>query len=411
MRIWIVNHYANYSFNLTGGTRHFNLAKELVKRGHEVCIIAANFAHFSGEYIATPTCVTKRPELVDGVAFCWIPVPRYFGNSIKRLFNIIFFSWRILRKKYLPNMIKPDVIIGSSPHLFAPFAASLLAKRYKVPFVFEVRDIWPETLILLGQMSNRNPIIIVMSLIEKYLYKKSDLILTLLPNSHDHMIANGAQANKIYWLPNFVDLRSFPVNQSGLNVAGSKYITFMYAGTHGFANNLNIVLEAAALIQKDNIWLDKIRIVLIGDGPEKKALLKLATEKNLEIVTFLPQVSRTKIYEILQQADAFLMLLKPSPVFRWGISPNKLFDYMLVGRPVVFGVTASNNPVAAAEAGITMNPDSPEDLVKAMISIASMSVDERALMGKRAREYVIKNHNIDNIANNLETVLIGFCKR
>lgn len=405
MRIWIINHYA-IPPSLSGGTRHYNLAKELVKRGHEVCIIAANFSHFTHEYIADSALLNKNITVVEGVPFCWIPVPKYFGNTPRRLWNMLVFAWRILRKKYLPINFPPDVVIGSSPHLFAAFSAYILAKRYRAPFVFEVRDIWPETLVLLGSISPHNPAVTLMGWIEKYLCKRATAIVTLLPDANKHMITNGATLTRIYWLPNFIDAATVLKQKTNLPEEPNKYFTFMYAGAHGLANNLSLVLKAALLLQQDDNWKDKIRIVLVGDGPQKPALMEEAKAQNISIVSFYNQVPKAKMYDILSQADAFLMLLLSSPVFKWGVSPNKLFDYMLMARPIIFGVSSSNNPVAISSSGLTINPDSPEELASAMRTIAELPLSAREQMGMNAKAYVIANHEVSNIVDKLEKLLL-----
>jgi len=404
VRIWIINHYA-IPPNFSGGTRHYNLAKELIKRGHEVCIIAANYSHFTHEYIAAPAVLSKNITVVEGVPFCWVPVPKYFGNTPRRLWNMLIFAGRILRKKYLPINFTPDVIIGSSPHLFAAFSAYILAKRYHVPFVFEVRDIWPETLVLLGSISPHNPAVTLMGWIEKFLCKRATAIVTLLPDASKHMIANGAALTRIHWLPNFIDAKVVFQQKPILHVEPNKYFTFMYAGAHGLANNLSLVLKAALLLEQDINLKDKIRIVLIGDGPQKPALMEEAKAQNISIVSFHNQVPKAKMYDILNQADAFLMLLLSSPVFKWGVSPNKLFDYMLMARPIIFGVSSSNNPVAVSSAGLTINPDSPEELAHAMRTIAELPLSAREQMGMNAKAYVIANHEVSNIVDRLEKLL------
>jgi glycosyltransferase involved in cell wall biosynthesis len=157
MKIWIVN-YNTPLPSWPGSSRHYNLARGLINHGHNVTIITANFSHFKRAYIVSKG--TKN-TVINGVEYYWIPVTSYKKN-ISRLYSMLVFAWRVLFKKYLPCIERPDIIIGSSPSPFVAFSAYRLARRFKVPYVLEVRDLWPETLITLGGISRFNPIILLM---------------------------------------------------------------------------------------------------------------------------------------------------------------------------------------------------------------------------------------------------------
>ena len=208
MRIWMINHYAAPP-TMAGGTRHYNFARQLMQRGHEVTLIAANYNHFSHTYIPTPTQAGEIDYTYE-VPFIWIPTPTYRGNTLARFQNMLTFSWNTLRKKYLPRTSPPDIIIGSSPHLFAALGAELLSRRLKVPFILEIRDLWPESLVDLGRMSTRHPMIKLMRGIEKYLYKRADRIISLLPSADKYLIAHGVKPEHILWLPNSIDSDAIP---------------------------------------------------------------------------------------------------------------------------------------------------------------------------------------------------------
>ena len=397
MKIWIVNHYATLP-KQAGGTRHFDLAKFLVSQGHQVSIVLANFKHSTRSYIAKSHRQTGKVETIEGVDLIWIATPAYHKNGIARLTNMIMFGWRLLFGKNLPDD-KPDIILGSSPHLFAAFAARLLAKRLNLPFILELRDLWPETLIDLGKISAKHPLIRLMAWMEANLYKSSDHIITLLPMAKPYIVSLGADPAKITWLPNGVDFSSIekPVTQR----SDSGKLVFIYAGTHGLANGLQTVIEAVAILNSNGLSNSFI-VKLIGDGPEKNKLIEQAAKLNLANIEFLPPVSKKEIFQHIYTADVGLMLLKDSPVFRWGISPNKLFDYMAMARPIIFGVNTPFNPIAEFEAGLTVQPESAEKLAEVMQKFMAMSQAEREAMGKRAQEYVQQNHDIQVIASKLQ---------
>lgn len=402
MRIWIMNHYAAPP-TMAGGTRHYNFAKQLIQRGHDVTLIAANYNHFSHTYIKSTVPFGEQDHTYD-VPFVWIPTSSYQGNTFSRMKNMLEYSFRALRTKYLSKK-KPDIIIGSSPHLFAAFSASLLAKRYKVPFILEIRDLWPESLIDLGRISKQHPLILVMKRIEKHLYQRADRIISLLPSANEYLVNHGVQANNILWLPNAVDTDAVPAN---LSLKKQDKFTFIYAGAHGLANDLDTVLYAAKILEKEG-HAKHIQICLIGDGPEKIRLKKLAAELNISMVTFYDAVAKSEIYHTLNQADAFLMLLKKSPVFRFGISPNKLFDYLLMGRPVLFGVETPFNPIEQMNAGITVPPSCPDSLAAAMYKLSSLPREELVNMGLRGKEFVLQNHHLQKLTDSLENMMMDVC--
>ncbi len=405
MRIWIINHYALPPTS-AGGTRHYNLAKQLIQQGHEVMLIAANYNHFSQSYIKT-TAKTGEVDKTYDVPFVWIPTPAYRGNTISRFWNMLVFSWRILNKKYLPIDNQPDVIIGSSPHLFSAFSAEKLARRLKIPFMLEIRDIWPDTLVELGRISDRHPLIRLMKWVELRLYQRADKIISLLPAADKYLTSCGVPAEKILWLPNAIDADNLP---HAMTPTANPDFTIMYAGAHGLANDLDTVLDAAKLLQERSLQRN-IKIVLAGDGPDKQRLQQRVKNEDIKLVELVDAVPKKEVYGLLNRADVYLMLLKNSPIFRWGISPNKLFDYLLMGRPVIFGVETPYNPIQQVNAGLSIPPSDPVSLAAAMQHLATLTKNELTEMGARGKDFVLQHHNIAHLAATLENVIQGLTIR
>ncbi len=405
MRIWIVNHYALPPSG-TGGTRHYNFARLLQEKGHEVVIIAANFNHLSRTTMVKENQRAQWDTSSD-VPFVWLPVPAYKGNTIARFWNMIVFNWRLLRNHLLRTLPTPDVIIGSSPHLFAALGAERLASRFKKPFILEIRDLWPESLVDLGHFTHKHPFIKTMKWLESYLYKKATRVISLLPNAKQYFIERGVQATHIVWLPNSVDVEKIPVLPE--RVKNAKF-TVMYAGAHGATNDLETLISAAALLEQKGLS-SQIKICLIGDGPEKSRLKQLASDAELTMVEFMDSVPKNAIYAKLNEADVFLMSLKDSPVFRWGISPNKLFDYLIMQRPVIFGVNTPFNPVDSYQAGISIRPENPEALAAAIEQLSLTSPEELDAMGSRGKEFVLENHYLPRLTHELENLLLTVCKQ
>ena len=405
MNIWLVNHYA-LPPSRPGGIRHYAFAKELQKRGHRVVIIASSFDHQIRRETRLYRSECFKFQEEEGVPFLWLRTPAYTGNTPARVLNMLSFAGGISLWAKASLIGKPDLILGSSPHLFAALGAYLQSLRHGVPFILEVRDLWPQTLVDLGGFSSSHPFILLLEKVERFLYRRASKIITLLPCAHLHMVEKGADKSKIVWIPNGVDLSLFP---KPVPPKVNARLTVMYAGSHGLANNLDVALEAAAILQNRGLS-ELVEFRFIGEGPEKARLVERAKSLNLVNVSFEDPVPKKQIYEKLSLADVLLLILKDGPLFRFGVSPNKLFDYMAVGRPVIFAARAPRNPVEEAGAGIVVPPDDPKALADAVYNLANLSWEERWTMGLRGREYLEKHHSVERLVDRLEETLFSSLK-
>lgn len=411
MRIWIVNQYA-YSPSHSAGTRNYFLARELVRRGHEALIISTGFFHHARKETRLEPGELWKKEIVDGVRFHWLRTPPYRTSGILRLWNMLVFGSRVKREIGLGNEKKPDVIIGSSPHPFAALAAEKLARKHKVPFVLELRDLWPDNLIDMGSLSTRHPVAIIMSKILQYLYRRADLILTALPISPialnkalDFLEHKGADRSSIHWLPNGVALDEFPYHR--VDTTGSarpSVLKLLYIGSHNPYSDLDNLLAAAKLLQDDK-WENRVSIRLIGDGSEKPRLRKKADKMGLTILSFDPPVPQTEIYSLLSKADGFIMTYADSKICHWGSSPSKLFHYMAAGKPVIYALGKKYSPVEKAGAGISVRAGDPRALAEGIKELYRIPPDERAIMGGNGRKYVEELHDIRKLGVIFEDVL------
>ena len=331
--IWIVNHYALPPY-LSGGTRHFDYAKYLVKEGYNVTIIASSFHYQKLEDHKVYSNNFFVEEEIEGINFVWLKTAKYKKNNWKRFYNMLSYYKNLLKyKKYIKNKRpKIDVIIGSSVHLIAVYGAYKISKKNKTPFIMEVRDLWPKTLIDLG-VPKYHPVIVFFSFLEKFLYKKADKIITLLPKSANYIKNKGIDPSKIEWLPNGVDISKYkqvtPLEKKEKN---SKPFLLMYVGVIGIANNLDNILECAKLLKEDKNIFFKI----IGDGQERVRLENLVLENNLKNIQFVGTVPKNEVVGNLKEADVLLFNLEDSPVFKYGLSSNKLFDYLASRKPIIF---------------------------------------------------------------------------
>jgi glycosyltransferase involved in cell wall biosynthesis len=383
MKILLVNHYA-FPPTQPGGTRHYSLARALMAQGHHPAIAAASFDHITRTERLAPG-ETARRELHGGVPFIWLRTPGYQGSGgAARLWNMLAFA-RAVRRDLAGHLDdRPDVIVGSSPHLFAARAALRLARRLGVPFVLEIRDVWPQSLIDVMGVSRWHPLVWIMARIERELYREADHIITLLPGIHGRVAERGGDPRAITWVSNGIDLSLLPPVREPEEGDG---FTFMYAGSHGRTNALDVLLDAAALLQARSLPR-RLKLVLLGTGPEKARLQARARAEGLSSLSFLAPVAKLEVYRVLAQADAFWVSSHDTSLWRHGISFNKLYDFMAMGRPTVIGLDCPNNPIAEAGAGITVRPGDAAAMAAGMERMLALAPEARRAMARRGRAYV-----------------------
>ena len=314
---------------------------------------------------------------------------------------MLVYAFRSVLRSTTCGIPKPDIVVGSSVHLLAAIAGLRLARRYGVPFIFEVRDLWPQTLIDIGNLKPERPVTRILQSMEKWIYRNSDKIVTLLPYAVDYIVSLGINNKQIEWIPNGVDLASFPEPPPPPQ---RETFTLMYFGAHGNANGLESILEAMSRLQ-DRKPEPKIHLRLVGDGFQKPALMQKAQKMGLRNVSFEAPVQKSFIPVLAGDADAFVFSLVKAPVFRYGISPNKLFDFMASARPIIFYSDAMNNPVRDAGAGLTVMPEDPEALAEAMIKLQSTPLHLRHEMGRAGRRYIEEHHDFRKLAQKFAKIL------
>jgi glycosyltransferase involved in cell wall biosynthesis len=381
--------------------RPYYLAKEWSKLGHQVTIISASYSHLRREQPTVHQTITE--EEMEGIHYIWLKTNQYEGNGLKRVWHMLKFALLLIWfSKRISMMVKPGVVIASSPHPFSIFGAKKIARYSGAKLAFEVRDLWPLTLIELGKKHSWHPFIVFMQFAENYAYRVSDYVVSLLPEAHRYMTKHGMAREKFYYLPNGImeeewsqEPETLPLETEELlrKLKNDGKFLIGYAGAHGLANSLEHVLEAALLLREESV-----AFVLIGDGPEKGKLQQIARERGLNNVWFLTPIPKKKIPSFLEQMDALYVGLKHEPVFRYGISMNKLFDYMMAAKPILFSVDAGKDLIAEYECGLSILPENAEAIAYAVREVKSLSEEDRINMGRRGRECVLANHNLPELA-------------
>ena len=380
--------------------RPYYFAREWQKMGHRVRIVGASFSHLRKK---NPV-VEKDFEIqeIDGVEFQWVKTGTYEGNGIARAKTMAEFCSKLwMNAGKIVKDFHPDAVISSSTYPLDTYPAQRIAKLAKCKYVHEGHDIWPLTLTELGGMSESNPFVKLMAIAEKSAYSKADHVVSVLPNAVEHMLQHGLQSSeKFTCIQNGIVMEDWespePLNQEHRSVFENlhregKFIV-CYLGGHALSNALDTLVEAAKLTSDDS----SIAYVLIGKGVEKERLMNSA--EGLDNIFFLPPVNKRQVPSALREADALYIGAAPCSLYKYGVSMNKLYDYMMAGKPIIYGVAAYNNDVALFKCGVTIESENAEEIVKAVNEFKAMSKEERMTMGQRGRINVMENYEYSKLA-------------
>lgn len=400
--VWIVNHYAQAPSG-PGGTRHHSLARHLQLHGWQTLLLSGSCEHNTGRQRLHPS-ERQRLECCEGVDVLWLRVAgEPSSGGWRRFATMLSFAITLLRPSRTRGLPRPDVVIGSTVHPFAALAACLLARRHRVPFVFEVRDLWPLTLVAMGAIRAGGPVDRGLAWLERWLAHRAARIFVLMPGGIAYYQALGIPSSRLLWLPNGAELPATP--PAALRVQPHPF-QLLYCGAHGPANALETVLDAMADLQGRGVGPDQLILRLIGEGSSKAALQQRAQTLGLSAVRFEPAVPKQALAALSAEADAFVVAMQPLPeLYRYGISFNKLFDYFLAGRPVVSASCAAHDPVLGADAGLLVPAGDSCALADAIDRLRQLPHEDRQRLGANGRAYLEAHHAYPLLAQRLARAL------
>lgn len=390
-------HQAFASLNEPGGTRHHELARHLQKQGHQVTIIASPVSYLTGIDQGQQAMKTTDDLGVSIIRSFTLPV--LHRSFIWRVFSFISF----MASSFINGLFirKVDLVWGTTPPIFQGPTAWLLARLKGVPFLLEVRDLWPAFAVAVGVLKNKT-LIGLSEWLERFLYRHADQVIVNSPGFIAHVESHGAKNVRL--IPNGADPEMFDPSAKGLafrkkHALGEDFVV-LYAGAHGLSNDLDVVLEAAALMPTDQ----PIRIILLGSGKDKPRLMAQAEQRGLDNLLFLPPVPKIEMGEALAAADACLAILKPVELYKTTY-PNKVFDYMAAGRPVILAIDGVIRQVVEdAEAGIAVPPGDAVALAAAIQHLAS-SPAKRHQMGLNGRRSIETDFSRVELADTFSALL------
>ena len=399
-KIWIINQYAN-TVDMPGHTRQNDLAVFFTKKGVKVKVFASDFNLSLRKYLKNKKKFFFKSEIEEQINWIWLSAVKYKKNNFKRYINIISFGSNlfvhlILRLIFQRNE-KPDVLLYSSPQLLAAFLGLIIAKIFKIIFVFEVRDLWPRVLVETGHLDSKSFVFQILSIMERLLYKHSDCVVVLSKGCINYIKSNGAK--NVF----FFKFAPLPIETKGFSK--DRPFKIIYAGSHGKVNGLENIIKASYLLKELFI-----NFYFIGDGPEKDKIKKLAF--GLDNVFFDEPIPKKDMPAYLSNADAIIIPLVKLNLFKYSVSPNKLFDAYAIGRPVITTIPGMiNKEVEKYKLGVTATPDDPIILANAIRKLYCKSRFERETIGRSARKIAEKFYSREEIAKNyfitLNNISIG----
>ena len=394
-RLWIFNHYAGFPETVPA-TRTFELSSRLVAAGWDVTVIAAGFNHYTFEE-DWPQGGQGTTTTRNGVRWVFLRTVPYKRNGPRRLANMLVYARNASR--WARDEQAPDAIIGTTVHPFAAATARQLARRLRIPFFYEVTDLWPATFADLNASRLVRAGGAGLSYLERAAFRDAAGVIGLIPGIPDYARErHGLELRQFVYVPNGVATPRCPPERN------EERGLVIYAGGFAPAHGLDTVIDAAQLLLDTDITIH-----LYGGGPERQRLQERVIALGLRNVEFAGWVTKSSIQTRLLAAECCLCTAQSMAVHRFGMSFNKLFDYFGAGSPVVFAVDSTNNPVAESGAGVTVRAGDAAALAGAIREVHNMTPEERQRMGRRGWDFLTNEHDFDVLAERLDKALRRTC--
>lgn len=380
------------------------LAQTLMAHGHQVTVLTG-FPNFpSGQLYPGYRVQLMQKETIAGVPIVRVPLyPEHSRSEIKRAINYLSFA---LSAATLGGcaVSKPDVMFVYHPPLTIGIPAYILSLFWRIPFVYQIQDMWPETLSATGMLRS-TAVLKIIGRFAKWVYEKAAAICVISPGFHANLIEKGVPADKIHVISNWVDPEAYYVADPDHDLAEelrlSKRFNVMFAGIFGAAQGLEVVLEAAKLLRD----LKDVQFVLVGDGMALPGLKKMANDQGLNNVLFLGRYPQDRMPALYALADVLLVHLKDDPLFSITI-PHKTLTYLASGKPILAAVSGDTaNVVTQAGAGIACPPSDPAALAEAVRKLYHFKRAELQRMGLNGRQAAQNLYSREHVVGKIEAVL------
>ena len=387
VNIWIANHYLSLDPR-RGTRRHLLFAEKMADLGHRVTLVGCDQNHFRGSTILRCWEPWRRQHLADNLEILWVNSVPYSSNSYFRFLNMFLFSIVFSVAGVVSRNSRPTVMVASSGHLFTAVAGAIIAAWHRSAFVFEIRDLWPLTPIEMGWIQKRGFVARVLYGTELWLMHRADAVVGTFPGIVEYCLGLGLPGGKVSWIPNGVALDEFAVLEPPRQ---KDRFTLCYFGSIGKPNVVDVIVDAATRITEGE-RPPEVDFLIIGEGSEKTHLESVVRERCLKNVSFHDEVSRAQLRQTVENVDGFVTAIRNCPqLYRYGLSMNKLSEYMALGRPIILAGDVPCNPVKSGRCGLVVDYEDSEQMAEAALRLSRMSLDERSAMGAQGRAYA-ENH-------------------
>lgn len=391
LNILIINQYASTpEYSSGAGERFFYLLPYFSKEGINASVLSGSYNHLFLKQ--PPSEQLFNHEMVSGGKIIWVKLRKYRGeNFLGRLFSWFEFLFKLFIYPIGKNSA-PNIILVSSMSIFPILYALKLRKQYGAKIILEVRDIWPLTPLELGNYSRKHPFIALLSYLEKLAYKKSDVVVSVLPGFKMHVANVLGHERKVFWIPNGINVSEKTL--SNKKEKQTSDFVIMYTGALGIANAMEFVLEAAKILKN----IPEIQFHIIGEGPKKPQLIDYVANESLSNVLFIDKIPKSDVINHLQKADLCIISWRNKNIYKYGVSANKYNDYMLASKPILSASNIDDDPVMIANCGIQVASESPEAIAEGILKIKNLPEEARRVLGENGRKYVIENQTYEKIA-------------
>jgi glycosyltransferase involved in cell wall biosynthesis len=411
VRILFLTHYFPPEVNAPA-SRTFEHCRAWARSGHEVAVVTNVPNHPAGRIYPGYRNALAQTETVAGIKVyrLWTFLAANKGILRRSLNYFSYLAMAILAAPFLP---RTDVVVSTSPQFFCGLAGYFVSRIKRVPWVLEIRDLWPESIVAVGAVQ-RSLLLRWLVWLANFAYHKADRIVCVTDSFKDAIVAEGIPAEKIEVIKNGVDLEFFSADRSvgpeaaripGLENTQGKFVV-SYVGTHGMAHGLDSVLSAAEMVRD----VPDVLFLLVGDGAERDHLIKQRDIMRLDNVVMLDQQPKTRMPAVWAVTDVSLVVLKDQPLFRTVI-PSKIFESMAMMKPVILGVRGeSERLLEESGAGVCVQPESPAQLARAVRRLYA-DADERRAMGVAGRQFVVERFDRQVLAARYAELLNGLVEK
>lgn len=410
MRIWLINHYAVPPRYYPLARQNY-FAKYLMRAGHEVTIFAASTVHNSDLNLIEDD-TPYREDVVDGVHYVLIRCKSYHGNGVSRILNMLEFA------RKLPSVCdkypRPDAIVATSMPPMSCAAGIKLARKYGCRGIAEIADLWPESIVAYGIAGPRNPAVLYLRRLEKWIYTKSDAVVFTMEGAYDYIKEqhweSAVPRSKVHYINNGVDLELFDYNREHFkaedkDLEDPETFKVVYTGSIRRVNGLGLLLDTAKEVKNP-----RVRFLIWGDGDERAALEQRVRDEHIDNVIFKGRVEKKFVPSIVSRADVNIAHCVSTPVDRYGISFNKMFEYFAAGKIVLSDFPTEYNPALQCHAGITVEEASAPNIAEAIEHLAALPEQERTLYEQNSRAAAHK-YDFKNLTEELLDVIQSIPKK